>query len=281
MSKESLKKVHLIYGIVLSVLLCVVGVLFIIMCLDIYNSGPSPFTRESIGAHFGKIAVFAYILIALVIGGIILNIVAPLEKARLKGSVKESLMLDKLSRKLTAVSLEGSEKIDKQRILRLVLIIISVLLVIGASVASLIHVLSTYDASQTDINGEAAKAVLTVLRYFLVPFIYLIVTAYVCKSSIKKELEIVKNEIKNAKASDTVAESSAQIGTFTKLSCELGDTVKKIAEPKKWHKYLSIGIKCLVGGVAIAFIIIGVINGGMSDVVTKAINICTECIGMG
>ncbi len=281
MSKESLKKVHLIYGIVLGVLLCAVGILFIIMCLDIYHSGPSPFTRESIGKHFGKIAVFVYILIALVIGGVILNIVAPLEKARLKGSVNDGLVLDRLSKKLSSLSCEGSEKIEKQRILRLVLIIISALLVVGASVASLIHVLNTYDASKTDINGEAAKAALTVLRYFIVPFIYLIATAYVCKSSVKKELEIVKEELKNAKAGGAVPENSVQIGTFTKLSYEISDTVKKIAEPRKWHKYLSIGIKCLVGCVAIAFIIIGVINGGMSDVVTKAINICTECIGMG
>ena len=29
------------------------------------------------------------------------------------------------------------------------------------------------------------------------------------------------------------------------------------------------------------FIILGVINGGANDVLVKAINICTECIGLG
>lgn len=281
MSKESLKKVHLIYGIVLGLLLCVVGVLFIVMCLDIYHSGPSPFTRQSVYEHFSKISVFAYIFIALSIGGVVLNIVAPLEKERLKGAANDGLVLNRLSRKLKSLSPYGSEKIEKQRALRLVLIIISIILVIGASVASLVHVLNTYDASSADINGEVTRAALTVLRYFIVPFAYLTVTAFVCKSSVKKELEIVKNELKNPKTGDTVAENDKNAGTFTKLSYELCDTAKRISEPKKWHKYLSIGIKCLVGCVAIAFIIIGVINGGMSDVVTKAINICTECIGMG
>ncbi|MFR8332857.1 MAG: CD1871A family CXXC motif-containing protein [Oscillospiraceae bacterium] len=34
-------------------------------------------------------------------------------------------------------------------------------------------------------------------------------------------------------------------------------------------------------GVAILFIVLGVMNGGLRDVLVKAINICTECIGLG
>ncbi len=33
--------------------------------------------------------------------------------------------------------------------------------------------------------------------------------------------------------------------------------------------------------VALVFILLGVINGGLRDVLVKAINICTECIGLG
>lgn len=33
--------------------------------------------------------------------------------------------------------------------------------------------------------------------------------------------------------------------------------------------------------LALFFLIIGVMNGGMRDVLVKAINICTECIGLG
>lgn len=34
-------------------------------------------------------------------------------------------------------------------------------------------------------------------------------------------------------------------------------------------------------GVAVLFIVLGVMNGGWYDVLVKAINICTECIGLG
>ena len=33
--------------------------------------------------------------------------------------------------------------------------------------------------------------------------------------------------------------------------------------------------------VAAALIVCGIANGGMRDVLVKAINICTECIGLG
>ena len=33
--------------------------------------------------------------------------------------------------------------------------------------------------------------------------------------------------------------------------------------------------------IAAALIVAGALNGGMRDVLVKAINICTECIGLG
>ena len=34
-------------------------------------------------------------------------------------------------------------------------------------------------------------------------------------------------------------------------------------------------------GLAVIWIVLGVMNGGLWDVLVKAINICTECIGLG
>ena len=33
--------------------------------------------------------------------------------------------------------------------------------------------------------------------------------------------------------------------------------------------------------LAVVFIIVGIVNGGMADVLGKAVRICTECIGLG
>jgi hypothetical protein len=33
--------------------------------------------------------------------------------------------------------------------------------------------------------------------------------------------------------------------------------------------------------LAVAFILMGIANGGARDVLIKAVNICTECVGLG
>ena len=46
------------------------------------------------------------------------------------------------------------------------------------------------------------------------------------------------------------------------------------------EKPIMIARICLLV-LGVAFIIWGILNGGMHDVFVKAINICTECIGLG
>ena len=40
-------------------------------------------------------------------------------------------------------------------------------------------------------------------------------------------------------------------------------------------------IKTVIFVTACVFILLGVLNGGMADVLAKAVKICTECIGLG
>lgn len=46
-------------------------------------------------------------------------------------------------------------------------------------------------------------------------------------------------------------------------------------------KPASPALRALLYAAAIALIALGVMNGGLRDVLIKAINICTECIGLG
>ena len=51
--------------------------------------------------------------------------------------------------------------------------------------------------------------------------------------------------------------------------------------PDKVNKILLLVARIAVGCIAVSFIIAGAVNGGADIVLTKAINICTECIGLG
>ena len=279
MSKENTKRLHLIYGIVLSVLLCVTAVFCVVLCYKIYKTGPSPFTRESVGESFAKVSILVYSLIVLVIGGGIISTLFPLEKEKLKCEINDSLVLHKMSKRLKSVSKEGAAKIEKQRIIRFSMVIISLIVLVIAIVGATVNSIKGYDASSEAVNDQMLKACLTILGYFAAPLIYTTVTVFVCKYSVKKELEIVKNEFKNQKNAEGVVEND--LGPITKLTTDLVSNAEEFKKPKKWHRLLSLCISGAILIAAIVFIIVGISNGGMKDVVTKAINICTECIGMG
>ena len=37
----------------------------------------------------------------------------------------------------------------------------------------------------------------------------------------------------------------------------------------------------VIACISVVLIILGILNGGMADVLAKAVKICTECIGLG
>lgn len=52
-------------------------------------------------------------------------------------------------------------------------------------------------------------------------------------------------------------------------------------KPQKTNRKQLLAVRIAVAAIALALIAAGIINGGTRDVFVKAINICTECIGLG
>jgi hypothetical protein len=98
------------------------------------------------------------------------------------------------------------------------------------------------------------KAMYVLLPCMAVPFGYSVFTAYYAKASVKKEIEALKA-----------------------AGCTMGQ--RPVAENKA-EKVLNI-TKWALLGIGIAILVFGFVTGGTSDVLTKAVNLCTECIGLG
>ena len=78
MTQEMKKRIHAIYGIVLSVVTVFAGICFIAACLNIYRSGIASdaaqiYTRKIVAQAFVKISVPVYACLILVIGGMVLD----------------------------------------------------------------------------------------------------------------------------------------------------------------------------------------------------------------
>ena len=61
-------------------------------------------------------------------------------------------------------------------------------------------------------------------------------------------------------------------------NCEKGENGH---EAPKSHGKAVIAVRCVVLVLAVTFIILGINNGSAKAVLSKAITICTECVGLG
>ena len=240
------KRIHRVYGIVLSVMVVIAGICLIAACIHINSAGDHPFSAEAVQAAFRGIAIPVYLCVALIIGGFILNGFFPITNKKSKLPKQEAAILNKLYKNADPAFLS-----NKYRYKRLLHCRISLLWLVVGSVLFLLYALNGNNFSIETISSAMAKASVWLGVCMVVPFGYAVFAAYYGNASIKKEIELLKA------AGVTPDRSPAP-------------TEKALC----WVRWaiLCVGVVCLI---------VGFVNGGTEDVLTKAVNICTECVGLG
>ena len=259
MPKQTIDRIRRIYGIVLSVALIVTGILLMISCVNIYRSGSRPFTPDSISAAFSKIEAVVWVSCGVVALGVILNILAPAEQSRPRAVRDGKVTLARLQSKLNTDLCDPAlvALIRKEEKLRARLRITAILACVAVASPAVVYALDR-DHFGADYNAAVLAACLWILPTVLVCMGICVAFLYLEDAGIARQTGHVKSAL--AKTGVTVP-----CDKVTKSPCSL--TVRIV--------------RAVVAVVAIAFIAVGVFNGGMADVLSKAINICTECIGLG
>ena len=147
----------------------------------------------------------------------------------------------------------------KQAFLQKTLLLLIQFLVIGICVCLIVGGVVLYIQGTAAVKAQTAEAVFTreqaaaVLRLFLIPALLLVALL------VWAALLGVKNAPVNGKA-------AASLGEAEHICA------RREMNPKRFWLILVIAAG-LIGA--------GIMNGGLRDVLIKAINICTECIGLG
>lgn len=253
------KRIHLLYSIVLSASAVIAGICLMVACVGIYRSGDHPFSRDSIAAAFRTIAVPVYVLLALVIGGIGLDLFYPLEKGKSPVKKQYDTILANLQKKVDITGCEPKlcQAILKQQRSRRMHLWISYTLLALCSCIFLRFALNEQNYP-ADANAAVVTAMLLFFPCLLIPFGYGVFTAYWNRRSVKKEIELVKQAIA-AGASAANAPSPAPLHS---------------EKPANIAKYAILA-------VSLGILIYGIFAGGTADVLAKAAAICTECVGLG
>ena len=259
MSEKNREKLHLIYGIVLSALIVALGICLILSCITIYKSGDRPFTPESISTQFKKIAWLSILCDFAVLGGIVLSLAIPLEDKKLRPRPDHKAMVKKFRARLASYE-SGSYEAEKIAGRRELFGILRTLVCVFSFIPALIYVLN-FSNFTSDINGSVKALALLLLPCAAHAFAAYLLYAFYAEYSYKNEI----SELKKTLAELANTESVNKMET----------------EEKKSGSVAALAARIVVFVIAAAFIVLGIMNGGMSDVLEKAIKICTECIGLG
>lgn len=252
MSAIQIKRLRTIYHVLVSAAIVVAGICLIVACVGIYQTGDHPFSREVVAAAFSRIAVPVYVCLGLVIVGFVLHLLLPEEAQKLTPDLTVP-MLQRLQAQadlsqaepavVTAVQREQTSR-------RLHRVITLVLTAIGGAVF-LWYALQGGSFHQSEINGSMIRAMLVLLPCMGIPFGYGVFAAYYSHRSMKREIDLLKPTPKTSAAT-----------------------------PKGRFDGVFIA-RCAVLVLGIVLLVWGALENGAADVLTKAINICTECIGLG
>ncbi len=244
-----------IYRICLCVSIFVAGLCLMAQCLSLYRSGADqPFTTESVAAAFAEIAVPVYFCGAMVLLGVLLAPCFPAPKK--KAEKNYDLILDRLESTidLNACPEEMQGAVMQLLVRRRVTQVLGWCLLVIGSVIFLCYGADPEHFHSTEISGSMAKAMYWLLPCMAVPFGYGIFAVYYRKRSIQKEIALLKTAPKEAR-------------------CE--------AEPEENKPFPAHWLRFGILAVALMLLVGGYLMGGAVDVLTKAVNICTECIGLG
>jgi hypothetical protein len=251
------QKIHYIYSIFLSILLTVAGLCLMVACVGIYNAGDQPFSREAVATAFHRIAIPVYLCLGGVIVSFLLNLLLPEKRPPLLPVKNDPHILNRLHQRVDLTQCDEYMQqtfraFPKKR--RIHQTVSGILLGLG-SVIFLCYALNSGNYHDSQINGSMIRAVKRLLICMGIPFLYSLFTAYYCRASIRAELKLLKT-IQPTRTPPRFPAAAPQPGIC---------------------RFVPYGILA----VAVIFLLLGLFTGGTADVMTKAINICTECVGLG
>lgn len=269
------EKIRLYYGIFLSVFTCALGVTFIAVALTILSQGgwqQGAYSRELVGKVLFPVSIPFYIWILAIIAGFVLSVLYPLNSKKSPAKIKESVTLKRLSSRLPVG--EGEEyqedmrKIHVEKRSRIIVYSACAAVCFACGIACAVYLLRP-----ANFNGEANELMLKMFAIVgpnvLGAFAACIGVTFYEKYSMLREITVLKHLISSNRGNPVIAVNKPANPVLSKI--------KRVIS----SKYFIWGARGAVAILAVTFIILGIFNGGVQDLLIKAIKICTECIGLG
>ena len=260
-----MKKNKLIDKIILAIVsiqTILLGLLFIIQILRIYYGNDAIFTREICAEYIKQILLVIILWIVVIIGSYIyfhinkdnkkhISKISNMAKLRNLERVCPTCQNDELNELYSMLTKEENK--------RKLSTIISIVVIIICSFMGLSYMINIkhFEPVGELLLEQAIKMTIHLLPWVIITMICLVIRTIYIEFSARKSINIVKEIIKSS-----------------------GKNKSNYEVNKKEERILLIS-RLTILTISVAFIIVGAANGQAGSVLEKAINICTECIGLG
>ena len=258
--KPIVRRIRLLYGILLSLMILLVGALLAGSCVDIYMSGRRPFSPESIAAHYRAVEIPVLITLGLILIGIVAAVLFP-KSEKVKPVREEADLHTAMNRRFVLTPN------PKETRLRRAIRITTALLIAALFVYPTVYFLSPDRFSASDPNASIRTATVALLIPTVLSFFLSFLASLLLKHSYTRELQGAKAEIALHRASRRTEDPKPTVAEHVRFTLS--------------RKSVLLGVRIVLFSVAVLFIVLGILNDGIGDVLGKAAAICTECIGLG
>lgn len=267
-------KIRLYYGIFLSVFTAVLGILFIFTAVKILADGnwvQGAYSRELVMQRLFPISFPFYIWIAAIIAGFVLSLIYPFKEKNVKRT-DERVIKNRLQSIMPEGSGEeyddGLKKIYVEKRSRIIVYSVCGAVCLAGVIASFIYLFTPGNFNTGTLNASMLNMLINIGPWLFAAVACCIGMTLYEKYSLLREIDCLKNLIKSGKGNPVVKNGGQNVF---------------LSKVKKFFslKYTKYGIRAGIAVISVTFIILGIFNEGVNDVLTKAINICTECIGLG
>lgn len=267
--KKKKNKIDTSILITISVISVALAIAFIIQLFRIYFNGASvdrPFTRDIVVNHLLQILAIIIIWILVVaVGGIYLAYKGHKTKDKTKpnnmtklSNLKRLMIIDEEVRETEEYKMYSLEQTKMKVGLGINCAILILCIVMGASYTFNPNNF-IYDASDSHVlSNQIIDLVVHVLPWVVIAFISSTILTVFNEFSAKKSL-----------------------GYCKAIISKKGKKVNSVYKNAKKEQYIIYSVQACILVIAVIFVILGALNGGATSVLNKAINICTECIGLG
>ncbi|MCD7729152.1 MAG: hypothetical protein LUI60_04485 [Clostridia bacterium] len=269
MAEKTGRIIRLIYNIIFSLLTIFVAALFIYEVCDIYfGSGGGTFTRAVVGEHLSEIAIPVWVWIAMVLIGLVLwEVFPPKGKKKYGQDVRYSLyrLKKKMPVKAEGDLLEDAAAVAKyERFIKIVWCVAAVGCLVFAAVG-LAYMLDFSHFRGDNVTQDVKTAIIRICPFVVCSFALCIGAVIYQGWGAKKELPHVKKLVALGKKQESKGIRKLY---YTAVAAVQSDT----------YIWMARTVLFIAG---VLLVMLGIMNDGAGDVLLKAVNICTECIGLG